>query len=340
MRIGLVAAVAGVWLAGVAALEAQNVGPSGPAPRAEVFRTTGTRIGLARSVHIARDQEVTDAVVAVGGSVRVDGRVRGEVVAVGGDVVLGPEAVVTGDIVVVGGQVTREPGAHFAGRVSGVTFDDWIARWDDGWIALPRIELGGFWRWLVLFGALFRVALLAVLMAAVLVVARAPVARVGRAAAAEPLKAALVGIAAILLFLPVLIVTCAALALTIVGIPLIALVVPAALLLAIGALLLGFTGLVCRLGEWIEDRLGWRVHSAFVAGLLGLLLVVGPTLASRLLGVTPGPVEGVAFALLVAGAVAELSAWVVGLGAALMTGFGRWSTQPPPVPPTVDAVVV
>jgi hypothetical protein len=33
------------------------------------------------------------------------------------------------------------------------------------------------------------------------------------------------------------------------------------------------------------------------------------------------------------GVVVEFVVWTIGLGATLMTGFGRWSTVPPAVPP-------
>ncbi|MCC7242779.1 MAG: hypothetical protein IT180_12690, partial [Acidobacteria bacterium] len=109
------------------------------------------------------------------------------------------------------------------------------------------------------------------------------------------------------------------------------LLVPIALLLAGVALLLGYTALACRLGEWIEDRLGWRSRSAFLATAIGLVLIVGPILLARALGVAPEPLRLAAFAALVAGVFAEFLVWTIGLGAALLTGFGRWNTAPPPV---------
>jgi hypothetical protein len=95
---------------------------------------------------------------------------------------------------------------------------------------------------------------------------------------------------------------------------------------------LGFTALATRVGEWIEDRFGWRGHNAFLAAALGLIVILGPTLHARVLGLTPG--VGIAgLLLLVSGVFIEFVVWTIGLGATLMTGFGRWSTVPPPVPP-------
>ncbi len=312
---------------------------SQPPEQPRVYRTTGSRVAIGRSIQISRDEEVTDAVVVIGGSLRVDGRVRDGVVVVGGNVELGPESDVRGDVVLVGGRLSRADGAQLRGSVSDVSFGDW-GSWSWGGFYLPVVDFGDFSRWISLFGALFRISLLAILMALVLIVARAPVARVGRAAAAEPGRAFLLGLATEILFLPALIIASIGLIVTIIGIPLVALLVPVAFLTIFAALILGFTGIACRLGEWVEDRLGWRGHSAFLATAIGLMLVIGPTFASRLIGLAPDPLRFGAWAVLLTGALIEFIVWTIGLGATLMTGFGRWSTSPPPVPPVPQTGIV
>jgi hypothetical protein len=298
----------------------------GPAP--VTYRLTGTRVAIGQDVQVAADEEILDGVAVIGGSLRVDGRVRDGAVVVGGDVHLLPTAVIEGDLVLVGGTLIRDPGARVTGAVSYVSIGEWsrsvgLFNW---W---PRLVLGDAGRWISLGATVFRVALLAVLMVLVLLVARAPVARVGRAAAAEPVRAAIVGLAAEVLFLPLVLVVSIALGITIIGLPFVFLLVPLAFLLAFVALLLGYTALACRLGEWLEDRLGWRPRSAYLATALGMVLIVAPTLLARMLGVAPEPLRLAAFAVLTAGVLAEFLAWTIGLGAALMTGFGRWNTQPP-----------
>jgi hypothetical protein len=42
----------------------------------------------------------------------------------------------------------------------------------------------------------------------------------------------------------------------------------------------------------------------------------------------------VAWSVLAAGAVAEFTVWTIGLGAALLTGFGRRHIVPPPIDAT------
>ena len=80
-----------------------------------------------------------------------------------------------------------------------------------------------------------------------------------------------------------------------------------------------------------RSRLGWRPGNAFAATALGFAAIIGPTLAARLLGVTPGPVRMMAFGLLLAGLTVEFVVWTIGLGAAILTGLGRWHTAPPPI---------
>jgi hypothetical protein len=302
-----------------------------PPPSAPLsYRLTGTRIAIAQDVEVAADEEIQDAVVAVGGSLRVAGRIRDGAVVVGGNVHLLPTADVQGDLVLVGGTLIRDQGARVAGSVSYVSLGDWsrsIGLFD--W--RPRLEFGNAGRWLSLAATVFRVSLLAALMVLVLLIARAPVARVGRAAAAAPLRAAVIGLAAEVLFLPMLLFGSIALGITVIGLPFVFLLIPLAFLLAFVALILGYTALACRLGEWLEDRLGWRPRSAYLATALGLFLIVMPTLVARVLGVAPEPVRLAAFSVLVAGVIAEFLVWTIGLGATLMTGFGRWNTSPPPL---------
>lgn len=299
-----------------------------PADSVATYRLTGTRIAVGQDVRIERDEEVTDAAVVLGGNLTVDGRVRDGVFVFGGDIHLSSTADVRGDVVVVGGQITRDPGARQVGRVSYVSFGEWWSRQRWGWI--PAIRLGEMGRWLSLAGTIVRVSLLALLMAALLIVARAPVARVGRAALAEPLRAFIVGLAAEILFLPFLLIGSVGLIMTIIGIPFVAVLVPVAIILAVFAFLLGFTAVACRIGELVEDRLGWRPGSAFVATGIGFMLLLGPTVVARMVDMSSwsGPAGMIFVGLALA---IEFLAWTIGFGAAIVTGLGRWHTVPPPI---------
>lgn len=317
-------------------------GPEPPAPPAAVqapappttsrpYRRSGARIAILKSVTVAEDEDVADGVVAIGGRVRIAGRVRDEVVAIGGDVELLSTADVRGDITALGGEVTIAPGARHAGTVDRVAFGGWFG---SAWPAIgwSWVDLGGAARWLTLAGTVTRVALLALAMSIVVVVARARIGRIAAAAAAAPVRAGLIGIALQVLFVPALVLVSIGLAITIIGIPFVAVVVPLAIAAMFVTMLLGFTSLAHTLGGWAADRLGWEQPPAVWMAVLGLALIVLPTLLSRLVGVAPEALRAVALGLLALGTLVEYVAWTIGLGAAAMTGLGRWSTAPPPLP--------
>lgn len=319
--------------AALATAQGQNASPGSPRPaEPSVYHTTANRIAFGRNITIAANEEITDSVVVIGGSARVDGRIRNDLIVVGGNATLGPQSLVRGDVVVVGGRLVREPGAQLRGSVSDVTFGGWVP-WR---IELGPLEFENAAGWLALTTTVFRISLLAVVMAVLLLFARAPVARVAAAAAAQPGRSFLTGLAAEIFFLPVLLAIAIGLIITIVGIPLVLVLVPIAILAGVLAMALGFTALATRIGEWIQDRVGWRGHNAFLAAALGYAAVLGPALVARILGVTSGG-GAAGVAVLMTAAAIEFVIWTMGLGATLLTGFGRWSVVPPPVPPAQSA---
>src|SRR5580765_8325631 len=112
---------------------------------ATTYKLTGSRIALGQDIRVERDEEVSNAVVVVGGDVTVDGRVRDGMVVVGGDITLSATADVRGDIVLVGGTLRRDPAARLSGSVNYVSFGDW-ARRNTWWV--PSVNFGGIGRWL------------------------------------------------------------------------------------------------------------------------------------------------------------------------------------------------
>jgi hypothetical protein len=316
----LTIAVAGLFLPGTAL--AQTTDPT-------TYRLTGTRIAIAQDIRIDRDEEVTDGAVVVGGNLIIDGRVRDGVVVVGGNLHLSATADVRGDVVLVGGTITRDQGARQLGSVSHVSFGEWSRTL--GWPVIRFGNLDGLGPWISLAGTIARVSVLGLLMAILLVVARAPVARVGRAAFAEPLRALIVGLAAEIFFVPFIVAAAIGLAITIIGIPFAVILVPLAIVIAVFAFVLGFTALACRIGEAIEDRLGWQPGNAFIATAIGFFVLLGPTLLARFIDLASFGFAPFTFALITIGLALEFVAWTMGVGAAIMTGLGRWYTVPPPI---------
>ncbi len=89
-------------------------------PRGASRETTSDIVRIGGDVHVTENQVVDGDVVSIGGSVRVDGTVRGSVTSTGGDVMLGSTARIDRDVVCLGGVLHEEPGATIAGqRVTG-----------------------------------------------------------------------------------------------------------------------------------------------------------------------------------------------------------------------------
>ena len=268
--------------------------PQAPAAPTRTFRRSGARLAFGKSVTVAEDEEVTDGVVAIGGNVRIAGRVRDEVVALGGDVELLPTADVRGDIT-----VDRRRGPDRAGRPArrlGRSRRRRCLARRLGWPALrwSWIDLGGTARWLTLAGTMTRVALLALAMAAVILLARGRVGRIAAAAAAAPLRAGLIGLAVQVLFVPALVVISVVLAITIIGIPFVALVVPLALSPCSSSRCCSASPASPRpSGPGWPGALGWEQPPAVWMAVLGLALIVLPTLLSRLVGVAPEALRAV-----------------------------------------------
>jgi hypothetical protein len=261
-------------------------------------------------------------VVAVGGSVQVDGQVRGDVVAVGGSISLGDNAVVDDNVVVIGGTLARAPGARIGGEVQqiGIT-------WPFGNVSWSRSPMGLWWGSMMgsafaLVGTLARVAILCLLAALVVLLGRDYMERAGVRAAAEPLKAGAIGLLAQILFLPVLIITIVVLVITIVGIPLLVLLPFVVLGLALIALV-GFTAVAYRIGHLLAARLGWSATNPYLTTIGGVLLLVSPVLLARLIGLGGLPLFPITGILVFIGVLAEYLAWTVGFGAVALMRFSK-----------------
>jgi hypothetical protein len=287
-------------------------------------RVVGERIRIFGNVDVARDEWVDGQVVAVFGSIRVDGRVSDQVVAVFGSIELGPEARVDGDVVAVGGHVTRASGARINGRITDV---DFLARDRGyrGWWA-PVALFGWYGGAARLFGTLFRLFVLGLLGSIVVLVVRHPVERIGERVGREPVKMAVIGLLAQLLFGPALILSVTILALSIIGIPLLVFI-PFLMVAMLFVLLGGFTGAAYRLGGWMAQRAGLDADQPYLRIWLGVLLVLSPLLVARLFGIVGGPFHLVAFMIAALALLIEYLVWTTGFGAALTTTFETWRAR-------------
>ena len=120
------------------------------------------KIRIGGDVVVDEGTEVKDA-VAVGGSVTVNGKVRDSAVAVGGSVILGPNAVIGNDVVSIGGAVKQAQGSKIHGdlvelNIPGVS----------SIIPFFVEDTSSSWFWTFKFTTLLGFLALAVLMVAVL----------------------------------------------------------------------------------------------------------------------------------------------------------------------------
>lgn len=272
----------------------------------ETVQGSVVAIGGEISVH----GHVTEDAVSIGGPVSVYGAVDGDVVSVGSRVVLGDQARVGGDVTTVGGSIRRAPGAFVGGDVTSVSIPS--LRFD-----LRNLRRGRMpWHYMnmpwPLFGVMRIAQFLGVLVLSLLIVAIWPGAATAVATMAETRlgRCALIGLLALLLFVPGIVL----LAVTLIGIPLI----PVWVILYLVAGVLGYAAIALVVGDRIlrpgsghTSLLAKVLVGALVLALLGLVPVLGPIVA-----------------ILVA---------IVGLGAVLDTRFGTrrpWLRQPEPPPPS------
>jgi hypothetical protein len=241
--------------------------------------------------------EALSDVAAMEGSVEVTGRVAGDVVVLGGDARLGPEARVGGDIFVLGGTIQAAPGAHAAGRmVSYPTASSALVTLVEG----PSFGLG-FTSPLVLGTKLALLAAWAALLLLLFAATGRQLLETADGVRREPFRSFATGLTGVL----ALILTAmffSAFTGGLVGVPLLVLVVLLAMLLK----LWGMVAVFYALGDWLARRFLRRPRMRPLnAATIGLLVM--------------GAVKFLPYV----GIWVWTAATLIGIGAALSTKFGR-----------------
>jgi hypothetical protein len=323
--------------------------------RRRIHRGSPTVVGS--SVRIAAD-EVADDVTVFGGSVEVDGRVDGDVTAFGGpieiegevrrdvtaiagNIRLGEDSEVGGEVTSVGGRVEREPGARVRGSINEQR--GWhgpVLPGREGWRSWqgPRWSPVG---WLGdMIWPIAELLFLALLVLLVVAIARPTVERVGTRAGHDPLKSFIVGLLAGILFVPAFVVVSVLLAISIVGIPILIILILLFVFVGIPAfviaILVGHSSVAWRLGKWSEGRFGWKLESAFMAALVGLVFLH----VLEIVGTALGPVPVIGWMFIAAGAAVQFVALCIGFGAVVLELWDRRQRRraalvaayPPPAP--------
>ena len=287
--------------------------------------------------------EVYGDAVAMGGSVVIEGRVMGDVSAMGGSVTLTSGAEVMGDALSFGGSVVREEGSIIRGEVveingPGVQWSMWPRIWSwgdwgdhgDGWFHVSPFD----WAWSQAW-RIFGLAVLALVACLALLLGRTPIERIGRRVESEPWKSGLVGLATQILFVPLLIVLCVLLAVSIIGIPFL-LLVPFALVALAIAVFFGYVGVALKLGDLLRERFSWSIKSPYMVLLLGIVGLQIWSLIGHMLNFDGPPLKLFAGLFLLFGFLVGYVAWTLATGAAVLTRFGTgesWARKPAALPP-------
>jgi hypothetical protein len=283
----------------------------------------GDLLAFGGNVTLEAGSVVNGDVVLLGGNLNAAGTIQRDLAVIGGNVNLEAEAAVVGDLSVFGGNVNRDPAAQIGGRIvsGGETGDlPWVIGpqgipWLEGpffgrsWT--PTIDLGPSPAWRA--GTLLLQSLLTAGLAVLVVMFGASgVGRVARAAVDALPASGLVGLLG-LAAIPVLLVL---LALTICLIPFSFI---GALLLAL-AIVYGWIAIGLEVGERMTRSFHWRLDPAAASGV-GTFVVC---LVANGIGFIP-----------CVGWLAPLLVSAVGLGAVLLTRFGRQG-YPGPAPAVIE----
>ncbi len=272
---------------------------------------------------------VTGPVVVFGGTLTVLGRVAGDAIALGGDVVVGQGAQVSGNAVAVEGNVRRDGTVEGEVRaLSGVLADDAVEPISD---AEPRstasnVKLAVSW-----------LCVLLIIGVGILVFAQPYLEGVVDTLETRFWRSFAVGLAGALAAIPVLVLMLVALCITVIGILLIPFAVVAYVLALAGLLTLGFVAIARltggALGSDAVRRLSAR-GSALRGVVIGTLVLLGMWILAAALSSLPivGPLlRAVAVTVTFVGVTA-------GLGATILSRAGTRSVEATAAKPVEPAV--
>jgi len=279
-------------------------------------------VQVGKTIRVADDELVNGDVVAFVSDVHVEGKVMGDVAAIFGDVVLGPDAIVNGQVVSILGTVTKDEGAVVRGETAVV-----------GSRHHARGARGIVWPWGAstygkgVFGAVSKVVVLVIFTLLMLLILYMISGRMRRAAtylSNSFLKSLGIGLLVLFPGSVFVVVLTIILAITIVGIPVAVLLVMS----LVALFMLGFLTSALELGRFVTTKLGMEADSPYVHGVIGLCLLALLGIIGSFMSLSPflGHMSGVfrAFGFLV-----NFVALVFGVGAFVASKGG---SQPPPAP--------
>lgn len=256
----------------------------------------GDLVMLGGQIMLKEGSRVTGSVYLLSGELKVDGAIGGDLTMLTGTLTLGRHAQVHGDLKIGSGTVNRSPTVTIGGKVTSET--GMAVPLSPGW--WNDQSVGGQFLWF-----LARTVLLAALALLLVRCVPQPVVRISTAAVKHPVISGALGLLTFVVSLSLLVF----MAFTIILLP----VTLLGLVLLGAAIISGWIALGLAVGQHLTRWLKWRMQAAPVAFLGTLLLMVALT--------------GLGF-IPIAGAIASLLSAAIGLGAVLLTRFGRRTYMP------------
>ena len=291
----------------------------------------GNLIVFGGNATLEQDSFVNGFILLFGGNLEVNGTVDGSITLFGGNVMLGPTAVVEGDINTLGGSIDQDPNAVVEGQVNrNQEGPFWIIPFS-GWSGLPQDwNIPGLnTNWYVGYNpfvqflwAIARTFLWAVFAMVVVMLLTKPTERVAGAVVKQPLASGGLGCLTSIVVVSVIIVFAITICL-----------IPVSLLLALALIIVWAFGVIAiglELGKRIATIFKGDWHPALAAGVGTFILVL--------------VIYGLDAVIPCIGWVPQLIVGIVGIGAVLLTRFGRQPypaevETPQALPPAIETEV-
>ncbi len=281
-------------------------------------------VRFGEDIHIGRYELVEGDVVAIGGDVVIEGKVRGNVVNVFGDTELHGTAVINGDVVTVLGELNEYNNPRIRGETVSVAG------------GAPNIQLpflnydtGNLW------GVVTRVVKFVIFTLLLLMILYFLPDRMRISSDhvfGSFFKSLGVGVLVLLVGSVVVLILGVVLSITIIGIP-----VALLLVLSYGALLLlGYFVSALALGRILCKKFGPVGASTFLCGFMGLFLISLPGFIAAMMWVVPflAPIQ---LMLKTIAVFVSFLAVTLGSGALIISKAGALSLERPEVPELPDA---
>jgi hypothetical protein len=286
----------------------------------------GVHFRMLRDYYLPADATAHEPIIVLGGSATIDGRTDDDVVVIGGTLRVGPKAVIGGEVVTIGRKAIIDPAATVRGPVDNAVVIWPDIDWNIGW---PVWSWRGWWPLAALSATMLRLGSVLVISLLLTLVAPGWVRSIG-IRASSALSSGLLGVAAEVLFIPVLIAVIIGLLISIVGIPLLG-AIPFAL--AVGALAWtgGFAAVAVSLGARLRGSSVATSSSLVIDLLIGFIVISALTVVAHVVSIGPGRMTAFSWMTHAAGIAVEYVAWTVGLGAVVSGSFVRSSSMPPPM---------